>query len=89
MLFKTDKAFSSIGKIFNLPDAIVRIILSHVGMFKVTINGDFILNRIGIDSFVGLNKLNNSNVEMSQMKFGQKRRTFIRIGSFDSSLAII
>ena len=63
----------SIGKLFYLPDAIVRIILSDVGMFKVTKNGDFILNRNGIDTFSGLNKFNNSNFEIYQVKFCQKK----------------
>ena len=37
---------------------------------------------------VGLNKFNNVNVEISQVKFGQKRSKFIRIGHCDLHLAI-
>ena len=81
-LFDTDEVMPSVGKLFKLPDAIVRIILSHVSMFKVARNGDFILSRYGIDDFVGLKKFNNINVEISQVKFNQKKSTLIRIGQF-------
>ena len=71
----------SLGKLLNLPDSAVRIILRQIGICKLSKDGnECTINRQGIEDFKGKNKFNNSNIEVTECKINQKRRYYIRLG---------
>lgn len=81
MHFETDEVMPSLGKLLNLPDSAVRIILRQIGVCKLGKDSDdYCINRKGIDVFKAKNKFNNSNIEVSECKINQKRRYYIRLG---------
>ena len=74
----------SVGKLLNLPDLAVRVILCDAGICK-TINNSkkCFINTKGIEHFKGRHKFNNSNIEVTLCKFNKNRNYSIRLGRCD------